>query len=210
MSITGKQVSLVGSGFLNKPGTKDRGDDLKLSRVAESLVRMAGNLITEAQKNLNKSGSTSTGGLEESIHASDIAIDGSRLSVDILLLDRYKFIDQGVRGTESGKGKYSFKTKYPGKKMATAILKWLRQGRNRTLSIRKPLGGKTEKKNLRAKKMVNKSDNLKSLAYAVATNVKKKGIKPTYFFQNAIKNTEKKWKKEIANGFKLDIIESLK
>lgn len=210
MSISGKQAKLVNSGGLNNLGSTDRGDKLQLNRVTESLVKMAENLITQAQKNLNKAGSTSTGGLEASIHASDIDIDGSRLSVDILLLDRYKFIDQGVSGVESGKGKYSFKTKYPSKKMATAILKWLRQGRNRALSIRKPLGGKTEKKNLRAKKAVNESDNLKSLAYAISTNIKKKGIKPTYFFEKAVKDTEKKWKKEIANGFKLDIIESLK
>jgi hypothetical protein len=92
--------------------------------------------------------------------------------------------------------------------MAASILSWLRQGKARFKSVRKPYS-KTEAKNQRAKKAVNQSDNLKSLAYAVATNVKKHGIKPTYFFSKAVKDTEKKWAKEIANGFKLDIIESL-
>jgi hypothetical protein len=209
MSIASKQDSLLSSGLLNKLGTTDRGDlDLKNSGAA--LIKMAGNLITVAQKNLRNDGTNSTGDLEESIHIENVDIKGKSMSLDIVLLDRYKFINDGVKGVESGKGKYSFKTIYPNKKMATALLKWYRSGKARSTSIRKPLGGKTEKKNLRAKKTVDQAENLKSLAYATAVNIKKHGIKPTHFFTKAIKDTERKWKKEMTAGFRLDIIESLK
>jgi hypothetical protein len=207
MGITSKQSALLNSGFLDTLGSSDRG--LSLKNSAGTLIRMAEFLITKAQENLNKSGSTSTGGLEESIHAEDIDIEGNRMSVDIVLLDRYKFIDQGVKGVEGGQGKYQFKTKYPSKKMALSILKWLKSGRARFNSVKKPIS-KTERKNKRLSRAVNQSDNLKSLAYAVSTNIKKRGIKPTKFFTKAVTETEREFKKEIAKGFKLDIIQSLK
>ncbi len=94
--------------------------------------------------------------------------------------------------------------------MATAILKWFRSGKMRTTSIRKPLGGKTEEKNIRLRDTVNKADDLKRLAYATSVNIKKHGIKPTKFFSKAIKKTEQEWVKELGKAYKLDIIESLK
>ncbi len=210
MSIASKQSELLGSGVLSELGTIDRGSALPLNKTAETLVNMAAFVITEAQKNLNSDGTNATGDLEESMHVENLAIDGSRMSVDVVILDRYKFINDGVAGVVSGKGKYKFKTIFPSKKMATSILKWFRAGKLRTTSIRKPLGGATEKKNIRNRDIVNKADDLKKLAYATSVNIKKHGIKPTKFFTKAVKATEREYKKELAKGFKLDIIESLK
>jgi len=210
MSIASKQSELLGSGVLSELGTIDRGADLPLVNTAKTLVNMAAFLITEAQKNLNADGTNATGDLEESLHVENLAIDGSRMSVDVMILDRYKFVNDGVKGVKSGKGKYQFKTIFPNKKMATSILKWFRSGKMRTSSIRKPLGGKTEEKNIRLRDTVNKADDLKRLAYATSVNIKKHGIKPTKFFTKAVKKTEQEWKKELAKGFKIDIIESLK
>jgi len=210
MSIASKQSELLGSGVLSELGTVDRGSDLPLNKTAKALVDMAAFLITDAQKNLNKDGTNATGDLEESMHVENLAIDGSRMSVDVVILDRYKFVNDGVKGVESGKGKYQFKTKFANKKMATNILKWFRAGKLRTTSIRKPLGGKTEEKNIRLRDTVNKADDLKRLAYATSVNIKKHGIKPTYFFTKAIKATIKEMPKELAKSYKIDIIESLK
>lgn len=199
--------------YLGTLGSDDRGDSLALGETAKKLVGLAEFLITEAQKNLNKAGAEATGELEASIAAENMEVQGNNMSIDIVLLDRYRFTDQGVKGVESGKGKYQFKTKYPNKKMATAILKWLRK---RSISARnKPTIGKSrvsknETKNIKIRQLVDSADDYKSLAYAVSTNIKKRGIKPTYFFTNAVKATEKKCKAEIAAGYKIDIINSLK
>jgi hypothetical protein len=209
-SIAAKQSKLLKSGLLDSLGSSDRGDSLSLSNSAAKMVEMAEFLISEAQENLSKDGSVSTGELESSIHAENIEVDGSKLSLDIVLLDRYKFIDEGVNGVKQKQpgAKMSFRTIHPSKKMVLSVLKWIRRGRNASLSIRKPKS-KTEEKNLGLRKAVKGSDRLKSLAYAVSTNIKKKGIKRTKFFTNAVKKTETQYSQEIAEGFKLDIIESL-
>lgn len=201
-----KQVEAAGLDFL---GTNDRGDALPMNNTAATLVKMAGHLISEAQSNLNKSGAVAKGELESSLSATDIQADGSRMSIDILILDRYKFTDQGVNGVERSHGSpYSFKTKYPNKKMATSLLKWMRVRGRRAMKYKAI--SKTERKDQSIKRKTTKSDDLKSLAYATAASIKKNGIKKTLFWTKAIKATEKEFKNEIAAGFKLDIINSFK
>lgn len=199
-----KQLAAAGLDFL---GTNDRGDALPMNNTAATLVKMAGHLISEAQSNLNKSGAVAKGELESSLSATDIQADGSRMSIDILILDRYKFTDQGVNGVESKHGSpYSFKTKKPSLGMQRAIKSWLRTRGARAMKYKAI--SKTERKDKSIKRMKAKTDSQDSLAWAVATSVKKKGIKPTKFFTKAVKSTEKEFKKEIAAGFKLDIINS--
>lgn len=199
-----KQLALAG---LDSLGSNDRGDSLELSETAKALVDIAYCVVSTAQDNLDKDGSVATAELESSIQAENIKIDGTSLSVDIVLLDRYKFINDGVKGVESGKGKYQFKTIYPSKKMATAILKWVRK---RGIATKYKAISKTERKNKRIKKMIEESDNLKGMAYAISTNIKKKGIKPTKFFTKALKGCTDNLPDVIAKGYKLDIINSLK
>lgn len=193
---------------LDNLGSTDRGDKVTLSNSAQVLVKMADYLITEAQKNLDRKGSVATGELESSIKAKDIEIDGSKLSLDIELLDRYKFINDGVKGTEGGTGKYQFKTNRPSKGMQKSIKAWLRLRGRRAMKYKAI--SKTERKDQGIARTRAKADSQESLAWAVATSIKKNGIKPTKFFTNAVRATEKEFKKELAAGFRLDIIESLK
>lgn len=197
-----KQLALAG---LDNLGSDDTG--ITLEGTAGKLVEMAGFLVSEAQKNLDKSGSNAFGELESSIKARDIQIDGTSMSVDIEILDRYDFLNSGVKGTESGQGKYQFKNNRPSKKMATSVLKWIRKRGSRAVKY-KPTS-KTENKDQSINKL-RQADDYKALAYATATNIKKHGIKGTKFFDKAVKATEKKIKKELSAGFKIDIINSLK
>lgn len=196
--------------YLDTIGTTDRGDDLPLGNCAKALTELAGFLIEKATENLDKRGNTATGGTATSMRARDIVVNGTQYELDIEIASNYKFLNDGVKGTEGGTGKYQFKTKYPGKKMALAILKWIRVRRIASKYKAKSAG---ERKNQRIKRMSAKADSQKSLAYAMATNIKKKGIKPTYFFSgknfSAVEATKQEQKKLYAEAFKLDIIESL-
>jgi hypothetical protein len=128
--------------------------------------------------------------------------------VEVEILKSYKFLDKGVRGTEGGSGKYSFKTKYANKKMMKAILKWLKK-RSASGKTKYKAVSRNERKDKSINKTVSAAKSREQLAYAVATNIKKKGIKPTYFFTNAIKATQKETKKKFAEALKIDIINSL-
>jgi hypothetical protein len=208
MPAGGSQNSKQTLEFLGELGTTDRGDKVPLSHSANALVQLGEFLIKTATKNLQKKGHTATGETASSMRIVNLDIRTIKMSLDIEILDTYKFLDQGVKGTESGAGKYSFKTSHPNKKMATAILKWARK---RSLSGKtkyKPKGV-NEAKDVKMNKMVTGSDNLKGMAYAISTNIKKFGIEKTLFFSDAVKDTKALQKKKYADAFKLDIIENL-
>lgn len=200
-----KQLQLA---RLDLEGTTDRGDSIQLSNTARVLVDMAAYLISEAQNNLNNDGTNTTGDLESSMSISDLDISGQLMSVDVLILDRYKFINDGVKGVEGGTGKYQFKTIRPTVEMVRSIKSWLRKRGARATKYKAI--SRTERKDKRIKKMKTEAESQTSLAWAVATSVKKKGIKPTKFFTKAVRATEKKFREEMAKGIKLDIIESFK
>jgi hypothetical protein len=91
--------------------------------------------------------------------------------------------------------------------MAAAIRKWLRVRKIASKYKAKSAG---ERKNQKIKKLVQSADGrLTGLSYAIATNIKKKGIKPTKFFSKAVQATKQEQKAKYAAAFKLDIIEAL-
>lgn len=193
--------------YLGTIGSDDRGDSLSLNNSTKALVELAAFLIGEASDNLDKGGNVATGDTASSMKARDIVVNGTKFELDVEIASTYKFLDQGVKGVESGKGKYAFKNKFVSKKMASAIKKWLRV---RKVVTKYKAISRTERKNKRIAKMVKSKDGLLTgLSYAIATNIKKKGIKATGFFSKAIAATRKEQKEKYAKAFKLDIIESL-
>lgn len=192
--------------FLGTIGNQDRGDGVTMNNTAMALVRLADFLIDKAANNLQSKGHVASGDTISSMNAGPIEVDGTKMFLDIEILKTYKFLDLGVKGTEGGTGKFKFKTKYANKKMALALLKWMRK---RSISSKYKAISKNEQKNQRIKKMVSSAENLKRLAYAVSVSIKKKGIKPTYFFTKAVAATKAQSRKEFASAIKLDIIESL-
>lgn len=206
--------------YLGTIGTKDRGD--AMPATAKALVELAGFLIETASDNLDRKANVATGGTTKSMRIVNLDLAAPKMALGIEILKTYKFLDQGVKGVGGvGRGKYQFRYLPAGKKMATAILKWLRKRGIRGGNYAKKYGaygtqlktggtGKVERKDLRIHKQVNSAENFKKLAYAVATGIKKAGIEPTYFFTKAIKATEKESIKKYGEALKIDIIETLK
>lgn len=192
--------------YLGTIGTTDRGD--AMPETAKALVELAGFLIETATDNLERKGHIATGDTASSMKAVNLDLTGTKTSIDVQILSTYKFLDQGVKGTKSGNGKYQFKNNFVGKKMKSAILKWLKK---RSLSgrIKYKAVSKNERKNKRINKAVNAAKSRESLAYAVATNIKKHGIDRTLFFTNAVKATQKESRKRFAAALKIDIINSI-
>lgn len=194
--------------YLNTIGSADRGDKVTMKHTAKALVELAAHLMDEATLNLDKSGSTASGDTLSSMKAVNVDLQGTTMGIDIEINSTYKFIDQGVKGVQSGKGKYQFKTIHPSKKMAKAILKW---AKTRALGgkIKYKAVSKQERKNKSINKVVSAAKSREALSYAIATNIKKRGIKPTQFFSKAIRSTQKLQKEKYSEALKLDIIESL-
>ena len=216
--MPGSQNSKSTLDFLGTLGSKDRGDLLPAS--AKALVELAAFLIETATDNLDRKGNTATGETASSMKIVNLDLSAPSMSVEVEILKSYKFLDKGVKGYESGTGKYQFKKPVRGKtgkrgegrkkmpKMVAAILKWLKK-RSLSGKVKYKAVSRNERKDKSINKTVNDAKSREALAYAVATNIKKKGIKPTYFFTNAIKATQKETKKKFAEALKIDIINSL-
>lgn len=194
--------------FLDSIGTSRNEATVSLSNIEFVLYDWASKVIQDAQANLEKGANIASGALASSMKILPVEFAGSIYVLQITLADYYDFINKGVSGTENKRNSpYSFKNNYVGKPMALALLKWLRQGANkvRDTKPKKKAYGKLEKKNKGLAKLVNKTDSLKSLAYAVATSIKKKGIKPTHFLDNAVEKNYPLLKKQLEQALKNEV-----
>lgn len=200
-SISKAQAKLLSTGLLDSLGSKE---DFKPRNSLTALFEVAGFLVEEAQKNLNKADKVSSGALSESITILDPERKGKIIVIDVELLYYYIFIDLGVKGTKKGAGRFSFKNDFPGKKMVKAIHKWLKK---EGLKAKTNVGGKPITKREARRKSI--TDTSKSTAYAIARAVKQKGIKKTLFWTNAVAKTERKADDLLGEAFIIDVLDAI-
>jgi hypothetical protein len=183
--LTTLHLDDIGSGRADFKGADD------LEPIEEILVILAQVFVKAATDALNNVHSIDTGALEGSISFDEIQYNGGVYSVEISVLDYYKFIDQGVKGlysTPAGaqSSPYKFKNLGVSKAFKNQIRKWIiRHGlkanaRPVTKENFKHAIGREQK----AKPFSGKPTG-DSIAYAVAKSIKKKGIKPTKFWEIA-------------------------
>ena len=119
-------------------------------KTYSELIQIAGELVENAQKNLNRSNSIASVNLSESIIASEPQKHGSVLTIDIMMNDYGKFVNNGVRDTRSGSGFYVFKYDNPSKKHVDAIREWIKRAGLSTSSVKKYSGYGQKEKRTRA------------------------------------------------------------
>jgi hypothetical protein len=180
-------------------------EPVKLDAVEQTLVEMAILFKTTAEDRLSVQNAIDTGKLADSIQFTQVKYLGGVYSVDINVLDYYDFVNKGVKGLNGGgSSPYQYKNLGVSKAMLFAIRKWLiRHGlkSNSKAARKNPLG--TEKKT----RAFDNTSN--SMAYAIAKSIKKKGLKPTGFWDSAEQATEKEMEKSLGNAFAVDIVNGI-
>ena len=163
------------------PNAKD------LIETNKYLDQLKDKIISEARSNLSKGRQNAFGKLSKSLEGT---IKQSRNSIDINFdMESYGFFqDRGVQGKESGKSYSGFKynRKRPPIK---SILPWIKK---------RGLKGRNKK--------TGKFTTHKSLAFAIANSIYKKGIKPTLFFTKPFEKYAKKIPKEIIERYEIDLL----
>lgn len=165
----------------------------KMPRLEKLLASYATKVIKEAQKNLNKSNTIDTGAINQIVF--EIEQDGVTFSVTIGYYANnpaskyFDYINKGVRGLEGNQNTpYKFRTRFANKKMVDAILKWVKRNSIKPTETKKI--SKIERKRKSIRKMVEtaKDNNvtLRQLATGIAMGIKKKGLKSTHYFDNAL------------------------
>lgn len=202
MSIAQAQASALADKFLDNLGTGK--DGIRPKETLTELFVIAGELIEEAQNNLNESNKHSSGNLSESLIAQEPTQSGKIVSINIMMAYYGLFVNSGVKGLQSGTSTagYSFRTPNPSKNMVKAIQDWMDRASMGTRTVKKYSGyGKHETK--------NKGIAQASGAYAIAYYVKQKGLKPTGFMDKAVNSTRRKLADRLGAKLKIDIITAL-
>ncbi len=163
----------------------------KMAEVEKLLAEYAGKFITAAQRNLRSKQKIDTGALM------DVQFEVGYMGKSFVLTlgydagskaaEYWDFVNQGVAGvgkTLSG-SPYKFKTKGASKKMIDAMQGWITRHNIRP-SDKYTISG-LEKKRKSIRSTVSQTTKLRSLATAFARSIKKKGIQPTNYFDNALK-----------------------
>lgn len=193
-SITNAQLAALSEPFL-RDATSNRNDYFsakELPVVERLLIASAAQFIQEVQDNLDRMGKVSSGTLSTDIKSGELINSGGSYSISMGYPEGsdgagyYDFVNKGVKGLKSQKpanSPYQFRKYSAPPVMVKAIYGWL---------VRNNISARNEDqiRNLSAlqtkRQSLRELDPRQSLAYAIAKNIKKKGLPYTGFFDKAI------------------------
>jgi hypothetical protein len=198
--MTKQQAEQIANGFIGSLGGNYNLVNPNDFPIVEQILLKYGFEFTKAARtNIYKSNSISSGALlDMSLPQVYQETNGYSLQVGYPIGSKqdkyYDYINKGVKGVggknarpKRNSGDYSFKTPFANKKMALAILLWLRKASRQTIKYA-PIS-KLEKKRKKLGKMLTDADNKKRLAYSISRGIKRDGLRATYYIDNAIKET---------------------
>jgi hypothetical protein len=201
MSISRNQIEALRNGYIQKIGSGDYTvlNSKKLPILEQTLLVFGLEFNDAILANLEKSGSIASGKLTE-VSFPTITKFSTKYVLNLGYpsgseqIKYFDYINKGVKGKISGEpsdSPYSFKTIYPNRKMAANIFTWLNKARKsvRTDNVTTSRDGgisPTQKKKQALKTILTTASNKRALAYAISVNIKKKGIKQTKYFDNAV------------------------
>lgn len=163
---------------------------LEFEHLKESLEDFRDAVITDAKHNLKKQKKVASGALYDGIKGQEVVVYPSGSLYFEITMPLYGFfVDKGVSGTEK---KYDTPYSYTNKMPPPSKLdKWI---------VRKGLGrgpgGKFAKR--------------KSLQFAIARSIFKKGFKPSLFFTKPFEKHYKKVPQILAKAYGLDVAEFMR
>lgn len=208
MSISRNQIEALRNGYIQKIGSGDYKvvNSKKLPILEQTLLEFGKDFNKAILDNLEKEGSIASGKLAD-VSFPTITKFGTKYVLNLgypnnsAQIKYFDFINKGVKGKETNSPSdtpYAFKSIYPNRKMAASIFSWLNNARKKS-SADNVATSKTESKRQGLKKTLISAKNKRSLAYAISVNIKKRGIKQTKYFDNAVAQVfDKKFTEAVA------------
>jgi len=205
-------IAQAQAAFLKAGGLETGGIDRPAMRQVDPMQEILSKYIVEflqtASDNLNKTGSITTGNLEESLDF-DVTRTAGGYRIDFKALDYYKFVDKGVRGAgrslKNSTSPYRFKFLTPSKSHVTAIEKWIIRNRLTATSRDVRRSGKIG----RERKAIDPTKGRRTLAYIIAKSIKKDGLYETGFWSDAFDKTFKDFGQQMTKALGQTITVSL-
>jgi len=194
MAKSSKQIEEEVLSFLDTLGTSQ--SEMQLAQfkgISKFVYESAVTFLQTAKDNIRKESIVDTGRLESDL-TFEMEENGTIISVSIGYPKNspaskyYDYVNKGVKGVKSGSpnSQYKFKSVYPSKKMVANISQWVRRH-----SLRDKYEGavnktKLGKKRASIKKLTSQAKKQKSLAFAISSGIKRRGLRRTLFFDNAV------------------------
>lgn len=152
--------------------------------VYKQLDVFAKDIIRQSRANMTRRKLGSGGALYDSI-SSNVEVFKNSIAVEILMEHYGKFVDQGVSGNERKfNTPFSFRDKMP---PPSVFNKWI---------LQKKIAPRDEK---------GKFVKRRSMQFAIAKSIQKRGIKPTKFFSDAVESALSRLPDTIAEAYALDL-----
>ena len=191
------KAALAG-GFLETVGS-DKGyvqRSIVFDTLQAVLFEYSEKFVNRFKSELDKQGVNASGDLSSSIRF-QYKKAGTVYETAIFMNDYAKFVDEGVQGVNSAKSinktsPYKFKFAHPSATHIAALEKWIKE-KNVTALITAPKG------------IISKDLSPKSLAYAIGTATKQRGLKATYFKKKVVESLITDLKRDIAAAIGEDI-----
>ena len=171
--------------------------DVETNSVQAVLYEWAFMFIKDCRERLEQSGNISSGDLSQNISPS---VEGSNgvYTLSITLPDYYDFVNKGVQGVNGGNpSQYKFKTLKVSYSMMKSIRGWMK---------RNNLKATVQNKSFKHKSVRTFESLEKSAAFAIATGIKKKGIKGSHYFDNALDAQYPKLAPMLAKALSEDVV----
>tara|TARA_R100001460_G_scaffold1564_3_gene5842 strand:+ start:917 stop:1456 length:540 start_codon:yes stop_codon:yes gene_type:complete len=160
---------------------------VKFKKLDKALNDFGRFVVSQARANLTRKKKNVSRKLYDSINYELVTSgSGQSFTLKLKMLEYGEYQDQGVSGTEK---KYNTRFKYTNRRPPAKVFdKWI---------VKRGLEGIRDEQG----RFVTR----KSLQYAIATSVYKRGIRPSYFFTRAFNLGFKKLPKEVREAFALDV-----
>ena len=206
-TISQAQLHAIKSGLLDLGESREAYEKpVKLDDIAYTLVYLGAKYAEEIRESMKRKDVASSGKGEDSVVALDVEIMGGVYSVSIEANKYLSFVSDGVDGWANDVGgKYKFKTRgvKADSPMVKAVKAWLiREGKiSRNMKYKA-----ITKREGRQKKI---TDTSTKEAMRAAFMIKRQGIKPRGFYEDAKTRMERIVEEELKMAIRVDIINNL-
>ncbi|OLY91214.1 hypothetical protein [Cnuella takakiae] len=205
-SIRKNQRNLLDSGWLDSAGSTRSTEPIQFDATEKKMVELAITFKKVAESELSRINAVNSGQLADSIQLTDVTEKGGVYSIDMKVLFYYAFVNKGVQGLQnkSYNTPFTFRHYHVSRAFMLSIRKWMeREGLKATTkeARRNPLG--------QERNGVNFETRTNAMAYAIALSIKKKGLKPTGFWDKAADETRKEAAATLGDAVAIDIVNAI-
>jgi hypothetical protein len=180
-------------------------EPVDFSDSKNTILKLAGAYIYLINEQIEKKDVASSGQMQDNITPTKLQINGDVLSIGINAPLYASYQDEGVNGWAIDRGsRFSFKTRGvdPNGEMVKSVKEWIGREGSSARNVSRPVSNRERK----GKQMLDASTRA---AVTASYFIKKKGIKPQRFWQDATNEFIPIVEKELGIAAKIDIINNL-